>query len=68
MWIGNGWKWGTICDKVMDWFGFGGRPSAQNDTIDTYGTFMKHDISNTEARLYPKNTVVIEKYVPNLEH
>ena len=25
------WKWmeiGTICEKVMDWFGFGGRPSA----------------------------------------
>ena len=26
-----------------------------------YGTFIKHDISNTEARLYPKNTAVIEK-------
>ena len=27
-----------------------------------YRTFIKHDISNTEARLYPKNTAVIEKY------
>ena len=27
-----------------------------------YGTFIKHDISNTEARLYPKNTAVIDKY------
>ena len=28
---------------------------------DRYGTFIKNDISNTEARLYPKNTAVIEK-------
>ena len=33
-----------------------------------YRTFIKHDISNTEARSYPKNTAVIEKYVPNLKH
>ena len=33
-----------------------------------YGTFIKHDISKTEARLYSKNTTVIEKYVPNLKH
>ena len=33
-----------------------------------YRTFIKHDISNTEARSYPKNTAVIEKYEPNLKH
>ena len=33
-----------------------------------YGTFLKHDISNTEARLYPKNTAVIDKYAPYLKH
>ena len=33
-----------------------------------YRTFIKHDISNTEEGLYPKNTGVIEKYVPNLKH
>ena len=33
-----------------------------------YRTFIKHDINNTEARLYPKNTAVIEKYVSNLKH
>ena len=27
-----------------------------------YRTFIKHDISNTEARSYPKNTAVIYKY------
>ena len=32
-----------------------------------YRTFIKHEISNTEARLYPKNTAVIEKYVPKFE-
>ena len=33
-----------------------------------YGTLIKHDISSTEARLYPKNIAVIGKYVPNLKH
>ena len=33
-----------------------------------YRTFIKHDITNTEARSHPKNTAVIEKYVPNLKH
>ena len=33
-----------------------------------YGNFIKHDISNTEARLYPKNAAVIEEYVSNLKH
>ena len=33
-----------------------------------YLNFIKHDINKTEARLYPKNTAVIEKYVPNLKH
>ena len=33
-----------------------------------YGTFIKYEISNTEARLYPKNTAVIEKCLPNLKH
>ena len=23
IWIGNGWKWDTISENVMDWFGFG---------------------------------------------
>ena len=35
---------------------------------DRHRTFIKHDISNTETRLYPKNTAVIEKYAPNLKH
>ena len=33
-----------------------------------YGTLIKHDVSNTEARLYPKNAALIEKYVPILKH
>ena len=35
---------------------------------DKYRTFIKHYIGNMEARLYPKNTAVIEKYVPNSKH
>ena len=23
IWSGNGWKWGTICENLMDWIGFG---------------------------------------------
>ena len=34
----------------------------------TYRSFIKHDVSNTEAKLYPKNTAVIEKYVPNFKY
>ena len=30
---------------------------------DSYRTPIKHDISNTEAGLYTRNTAVIEKYV-----
>ena len=33
---------------------------------DRYRTFIKHDKSNTETRLYLKNTPVIDKYVPKL--
>ena len=50
----------------MDWFGFGEAINLKR--YDRYGTFIKHDINNTEARLYPKNTAVIDKYVPNLNH
>ena len=30
---------------------------------DKCRTLIKHQISNTKAKLYPKNTAVIEKYV-----
>ena len=33
-----------------------------------YRSLMKHDTSNTKARLYPKNTALFEKYVPNLNN
>ena len=33
--------------------------------IMTY--FVKHPVSNTETRLYPNNTPVIDKYVPKLK-
>ena len=38
------------------------------ERYDRYLSFIKHDISNTEARLYPNNTAVIKKYGPNLKH
>ena len=31
-----------------------------------YRTFTKHDIDNTETRLYLKDTPVIDKYMPKL--
>ena len=35
---------------------------------DRYVAFIKHDKSNTKARLYPKNTAVIAKYMSHLKH
>ena len=51
----------------MDWFGFGPEVISLK-RYNRYENFIKHDISNTEARLNPKNTAVIEKYVSNLKH
>ena len=50
LWIGLDWIWGKAIDSKR---------------YDRNRTFIKHDKNNTDARLYPKNTEVIEKYVPN---
>ena len=40
----------------------------QTVDLKRYRTFTKRDISNTETRLYLKNTPVIDKYVPKLKN
>ena len=50
------------------WIGLDFGKAISLKRYNRYRTFIKHDISNTEARSYPKNTAVIEKYVPNLKH
>ena len=63
------WKWmemGTICKKNCGLVWIWGK-IINLKRYDGFQTFKKHVISNTEAMLYPKNTAVIEKYVPNLK-
>ena len=53
--------------KIL-WIGFDLGKAINSKRYVRYGTFIEHDLSNIEARLYPKNTAVIEKYVRNLKH
>ena len=50
------------------WIGLDFGKAISLKRYDRYGTFIKHDIKNTEATLYHKNTAVIKKCVPNLKH
>ena len=65
------WKWmemgGGQFVKML-WIGLDLREGIRSKRYDRYRNFIKHDISKTEARLYPKNTAVIEKDVPKLKH
>ena len=64
------WKWMEMGHNLWKSYGLVWiwRKAISLKRYNRYGTFIKHDISNTDARLYPKNTAVIEKYVPNLKH
>ena len=50
------------------WIGLDLEQTVDLKRYDRYRTFTKHDISNTETRLYLKNTPVIDKYVPKLNN
>ena len=52
--------------KIL-WIGLDLGQTVDLKRCDRYRTFTKHDISNTETRLYPNNTPVIDKYVPKLK-
>ena len=52
--------------KIL-WIGLDLVQTADIKRCDRYRTFTKHDISNTETRLYPNNTPVTDKYVPKLK-
>ena len=52
----------------MVWIGLDLGQTVDLKRYDMYRTFTKHDISNTETRLYLKNTPVIDKYVSKLKH
>ena len=66
IWSGIGWKRGTNCENV--WIGLDLGKAISLKRYDRYRNFIKHAISNREAKLYPKNEEVIEKCVPNLKH
>ena len=63
------WKWsgnGAQFVKIL-WIGLDLGQSIDIKPYDRYRTFTKHDKSNTETRSYPKNTPLIDKYVPKLK-